>query len=527
MTVLDVINPDIQSYYVKAPVKFKKVTSAGVSSGGATLYLSQTPSEWETFDNFFNNFDPSNVYRLTKQGLIEYLLSVKFEYILHIAPPVNRIYSGDVSLDYWKQKYEELVNLTETEINNRIGIRRHMASNPDRLYIGTSGSGFDFLRSVAIPDISVMQIEKVDNGDGTFIYNFKPVLKENFDINRDSEVDDSLAIPDDQVGKNLILYGAPGTGKSRDLDKRYANGNSLRVTFHPEYTYHDFVGSYRPEPLYKKVNTYTFVTVENETFDKGEPYINYSFVPGPFTLILEKVYRSLQDVEPQMFTLIIEELNRANAPAVFGDLFQLLDRESDGESTYGVTNLEILKYLKSKGVIDSAQTELRIPWNLNIVATMNSADQGVFVMDSAFKRRWIFEYSPIKPEDAIHKNEAVFYDDKSVRWADFINTINDLLANHSVNEDRHIGPYFLKPGEPSQKKIISSKLLMYLWDDVARLKRSKIFVEGIKTFSHLVDLYEGGKPVFQIDFKYIQTSIESQLDEEEEASNISEDEANE
>ena len=342
--------------------------------------------------------------------------------------------------------------------------------------------------------------------------NFSPTAKQSTLTSPEEWGDEELTSV--TSGINLIMYGAPGTGKSHELNKRYANKNSMRVTFHPEYTYHDFVGSYRPEPVYKletnPVNSYRFVTEVKETFDQGEPYINYKFVPGPFTLMIEKAIGSLKDAAPQMFTLIIEELNRANAPAVFGDLFQLLDRENNGESTYGVTNLEILKYLRSKGVIELSQAEIRLPRNLNIVATMNSADQGVFVMDSAFKRRWIFEYMPIKPEEAIHKDEAVSYNKKSVRWSDFITSLNDLLANHGVNEDRHIGPYFLKLGEPSDEKIISSKLLMYLWDDVARLKRSKIFVEGIKTFSQLVALYTSKQPIFQTDFKYIEASTEVQ-----------------
>ncbi|WP_078433845.1 AAA family ATPase [Metabacillus halosaccharovorans] len=327
---------------------------------------------------------------------------------------------------------------------------------------------------------------------------------------------DDVSLKPATPGVNLIIYGAPGTGKSHELDKRYSGKNSVRVTFHPEYTYHDFVGSYRPQPIYKveatNTDTYKFVTEVREPFDKGEPYINYNFIPGPFTLSLEKALRSTkEDLNPQMYTLIIEEINRANAPSVFGDLFQLLDRQSNGESTYGVSNLEIIKYLKDKRVIDTDQTEIRIPLNLNIVATMNSADQGVFVMDSAFKRRWFFEYMPIDPKKAVHKDENVAYNKQLVRWSNFIESLNDLLAAHTINEDRHIGPYFLKPGEPSNNKIITSKLLMYLWDDAARLKRSKIFIEGIKTFSQLVKLYNEGIPVFQTDFQYIKDEYNEPL----------------
>ncbi|WP_080847917.1 AAA family ATPase [Cytobacillus gottheilii] len=310
-------------------------------------------------------------------------------------------------------------------------------------------------------------------------------------------------------GINLIMYGAPGTGKSHALDKRYAGNNSMRVTFHPEYTYHDFVGSYRPQPIYRigptQDEAYNFITASGEPFEKGEPYINYNFIPGPFTLSLEKAIRSArEDQIPQKHTLIIEEINRANAPAVFGDLFQLLDRQVNGESSYGVSNLEILKYLKGKGVLEADITEIKIPSNLNIVATMNSADQGVFVMDSAFKRRWLFEYLPIDAEKAVHKDEKVLYNNKFVRWSDFIDSLNDLLADHAINEDRHIGPYFLKPGEPSNNNTITSKLLLYLWDDAARLKRSKVFIDGIKTFSQLVSFFNNGNAVFQKNFNFIE-----------------------
>ncbi|MBD3844053.1 MAG: hypothetical protein IE909_19685, partial [Campylobacterales bacterium] len=287
MAVIDVKSPSITSYYVKNPVKMKKVGSAG-SSGGSTLYLAQDLAEIHNYEAFFNSFDPSNTYSLSKESLNDYLLSVKFEYILNIAPPENREYSGDVSLDYWDQKYQELQGLSATQLAANLNVERHMASSPDRLYIRTVGYGFDFLRKIAIPDISSMVIEKIDNGDGTFTYEFKPTLKEDFVVSRSTEDnDDTATIPDDGRGVNLILYGAPGTGKSHELDDRYANVNHMRVTFHPEYTYHDFVGSFRPEPLYKletnPSNTYKFFTVENEEFTKGEPYINYKFVPGPFT----------------------------------------------------------------------------------------------------------------------------------------------------------------------------------------------------------------------------------------------------
>lgn len=163
-----------------------------------------------------------------------------------------------------------------------------------------------------------------------------------------------------------------------------------------------------------------------------------------FTLALSEALQH----EDKMYTLIIEELNRANAPAVFGDLFQLLDREDDGNSTYSVTNVEIANYLRSIEGIQNDQNdnEISIPFNLNIVATMNSADQGVFVMDSAFKRRWNFEYRPIDIQNAGHKNELIPYGRQYVKWGEFIGKINGVLSDNDIriNEDKHVAFIFYK-----------------------------------------------------------------------------------
>ena len=318
---------------------------------------------------------------------------------------------------------------------------------------------------------------------------------------------------------NLIVFGAPGTGKSHYLKKKFPE-NKRRVTFHPEYTYQDFVGSYKPVPVYKQINgdhlwggKTRIVDHSGEELSIGEPMIDYRFVPGPFTLSLAEALRD----KDTMYTLIIEELNRANAPAVFGDLFQLLDREEDGNSTYSVTNIEISNYLRSvEGISkDQDDNDIHIPYNLNIVATMNSADQGVYVMDSAFKRRWNFEYLPIRIDDAEHKDELIPYggENRFVKWGDFIENINSLLSSQDIkiNEDKHIGPYFIKPKDlmkksedpkkaiERKKEMIANKLLIYLWDDVVRHKRIHFF-ENPTTYSDLINRYKNGAEVFKCPF---------------------------
>lgn len=320
-------------------------------------------------------------------------------------------------------------------------------------------------------------------------------------------------------GENVILYGTPGTGKSYEINRRYPN-NQIRVTFHPEYTYHDFVGSYKPVPVYKETSS-TLKERDNSLFDKGEPLIDYRFSPGPFTIALARALSKPKELH----TLIIEEINRANAPSVFGDLFQLLDRDENGNSIYPVANPEIAAYLrkessivenlKDKGVDIENTDEIIIPNNLNIVATMNSADQGVFVMDSAFKRRWNFEYLPIDLENAEHKDELVPYNGQFVRWKDFVEAINKCLSEHEINEDKHIGPYFMKKGEPSNQDLVASKLLIYLWDDVVRHKRNKLF-KGVKTFSELVKKYKAGLDIFNVEFKYVDVAGEVFVENEDE-----------
>lgn len=274
-------------------------------------------------------------------------------------------------------------------------------------------------------------------------------------------------------GVNKIYYGAPGVGKSNKIKKTYEQENSsfLRVVFHSEYSYADFVGAYKPTPIYKKDDAGSFLNADGSNLENsiGEPLIDYQFVPGPFTILLE---RALSQPEKK-HTLIIEEINRADAASVFGDIFQALDRDKDGKSDYAVfVSRELQNYFAKSpyaAVRDIVGTGLRIPPNMNIVATMNSADQGVRPMDAAFKRRWLFEYMPIQFEGAATAEEIIKYNNQDMKWKDFAQALNAKLqsAECNIQEDRLIGPYFLKPGTVSSSDSVS-KLLLYLKDDVLR-----------------------------------------------------------
>jgi len=294
------------------------------------------------------------------------------------------------------------------------------------------------------------------------------------DTNEEDDMNDSVICP-----RNRLVFGAPGTGKSHLLEtERVADAdfatNYERVTFYPTYSYAQFVGTYKP--------------VMNGAD------IAYSFVPGPFLRAMVKAVK-----EPgRKFLVLIEEINRANAAAVFGDVFQLLDRKADGTSEYSVAASEDIKMFLQK-TLDAngmatgfgmtknndgaweGECQLALPENLYLWATMNSADQGVFPLDTAFKRRWEFEYIGVD-------GYKISAEDSPVKWEETRKFINRLLVLHNVNEDKLMGPYFVKTGADGNVPltVFASKVLMYIWEDAGRMCRRQLFSEKIRTYSELI-----------------------------------------
>lgn len=302
--------------------------------------------------------------------------------------------------------------------------------------------------------------------------------------------DDS--IPTEKIGssnnafnafhRNRIIFGAPGTGKSYTLNREknflLADGGEYeRVTFHPDYSYANFVGTYKPVPCKDS---------------DGKDAITYSYVPGPFMRTYVKALQNSRTDEPKPFLLVIEEINRANVAAVFGDVFQLLDRGDDEASEYPIqVSEDIKKFLalpENLGGNPSDYAEIRIPDNMFIWATMNSADQGVFPMDTAFKRRWDFTYLGIDDSEAGIVGKKVILGQgeyqRVVEWNELRKAINNELLNYKVNEDKLMGPYFIsKKNLPEGEmidpavftRIFKNKVIMYLFDDAAKQKRVTLF----------------------------------------------------
>ena len=306
-------------------------------------------------------------------------------------------------------------------------------------------------------------------------------------------------------GSNVLLYGVPGSGKSWTIEHEYCKKgtNVERLVFHPDYTYSDFIGQILPN-------------VDEE----GQ--VSYKFTPGPFTNILHDAYNNPE----KEYILIIEEINRGNAPAIFGEVFQLLDRKTElreadddgypiGTSEYGITNANIAKI-----VYGDSKHKVRIPSNLSIIGTMNTSDQNVFTLDTAFQRRWEMRLIENNFEHVDRSLADAEILDTGVTWQTFCTEINNIIVGNNARmtsaEDKRLGAYFvhlkdlmyndemgnLSDGEydalrkkeqsgtitetekdrlyairsaMKQNRKFPEKVIKYLWDDAFKFNREIVF----------------------------------------------------
>jgi hypothetical protein len=299
----------------------------------------------------------------------------------------------------------------------------------------------------------------------------------------------------------IIYYGVPGCGKSYKIDKdtqSLPEDQKSRIVFHPDYTNADFVGQILPK-----------------TTSTG---LKYEFIPGPFSIML---WRALKNLDKSYY-LIIEEINRGNASAIFGDVFQLLDRDGNGWSHYFIENEFLNSYIRNQyeyknnkyddtvvqdsitlqdGKIISANTGIRLPPNLSLLATMNTSDQNVFTLDNAFQRRWEMKLVDDYLEDTNPQYNALIAE-TGMYWGDFRNQINTIIASGSEEnglssmEDKRLGSWFIKPADGSNTisaERFAAKVLKYLWDDAFKFNRTELFSREYRTFDEVYKAFVDGK----------------------------------
>jgi len=279
---------------------------------------------------------------------------------------------------------------------------------------------------------------------------------------------------------NTIFYGAPGTGKSYAIDEIVRDYRHVSTVFHPDTQYNDFVGCLKPS--------------------MNGSNIEYKFREGPFC----KALKISHENQNEHCYLVIEEINRASAAAVFGEIFQLLDRVSTGESRYGIniSDPDMLSYLTKNAPSVIQDGKLKLPSNLSIYATMNSSDQAVMPMDTAFKRRWKFNYKSIDFSKCAIGRLVLPINGTNIiiTWKNFAENVNGVLMEQGVPEDRLLGPWFLQDDElteESAQDAVAGKLFMYLWDDVLRHgQKTAVFNESIKNYGQLVNRFKSGESVF-------------------------------
>ena len=292
------------------------------------------------------------------------------------------------------------------------------------------------------------------------------------------------------AGSNVIFFGPPGTGKSTEVKQKVGSAALFRTQFHPEYSHADFIGSYRP--VVGSETEATNQVLGHDGILMPRPVNYFAFVPGPLALALECAFGTSGHI-----FLVIEEINRGDCAAIFGDAFQLLDRDDAGRSEFGITpKPELLTYFKAKRVSYDIATDgkLYLPPNLSLLATMNTSDQSLYPMDSAFKRRWQWVACPIDFDQMLAYTGGArpFLDDGNTKW-DWIKVV-ELINKNIVRdrmEDKQLGPWFIKPAMNGLVPwdAFLNKCLFYLWHDVFKdeqLSDSSPFItEGPKVFGEV------------------------------------------
>lgn len=357
----------------------------------------------------------------------------------------------------------------------------HELVGPTRIYNNILREGLEPWVKI---DKSILSFSEKDNPNAESMGGMISTTLDIHNVNNDALVtDDDIEDNDETASKDYprqqIFYGAPGTGKSHKIkdDEKIISSDEknlvFRTTFHPDSDYSTFVGAYKPT-MKPVLDQYKAVAGKDED-------IAYEFISQAF---LQAYIAAWNNQEENVF-LVIEEINRGNCAQIFGDLFQLLDRDNEGYSEYPIkADRDLAKYLSGKdeygndvlvnkdGIKDG---KLKLPKNLYIWATMNTSDQSLFPIDSAFKRRWDWIYMPIGYKN---NNWTIEIGEKKYNWVEFQHKINESIYAVDNSEDKQLGDYFVnadRTGNKISADTFLNKILFYIWNDVCKDDPDQIF----------------------------------------------------
>lgn len=480
-------------------------------------------NKWDGF--FFPNGGQSFNVIVSKIDLIKYMFEAKDEYF-----NPKQSYRLKIS-DYYDSLYEQTMNIPlelfkicfEKNTNNS----RYYLTRPSN---NEFSKNYKYIIDICLPIVTEYVFIRVKD-DNSYIFYLKPEFRPNYITNEIITPDVTEKDSDSKYPLQQIFYGAPGTGKSNTI-KREVDEKKLpciRTTFHPDSDYSTFVGAYKPtmETIESKVVPVVVnngISLDQNQGTYTESKITYKFVKQAFMKAYLGAWKKYADRDgdkavPQF--LIIEEINRGNCAQIFGDLFQLLDRGENRFSEYPIeadTDLQkeierafkeekdgndenpykLVKDIEIEGVVDGYTSNygatlsedvqhgrvLLLPKNLYIWATMNTSDQSLFPIDSAFKRRWDWKYVRIcegKKEDGTVLDYRIKFnvpneDPVDVKWWDFVKAINKQIEDATKSEDKKLGFFFCKPDKKANETddcntVISAetfvgKVVFYLWQDV-------------------------------------------------------------
>ena len=337
-------------------------------------------------------------------------------------------------------------------------------------------------------------IDKFEYGYASTLWQMAKMLDVNRENNK-SGTSIKQQSSDKSIARQIIYYGAPGTGKSHKIKEQLEGvpkKNIFRITFHPDSDYSTFVGAYKPtrseRPLYGLFGKETVRLKDGK--DLTEETITYKFIPQAFLNAYMQAYKKPEE----KVYLIIEEINRGNCAQIFGDLFQLLDRDENGVSEYTIkADADLKAFLEDEMGKDNdaiKDGELCLPSNLYIYATMNTSDQSLFPIDSAFKRRWDWEYEPIKYKNT---NWVIDIQNKEYSWVSFQKVVNERIFVATNSEDKMLGDYFVNPSDGRiTEKMLLNKILFYLWNDVCKDGEGDICKVGDTEDVSFSELYGDG-----------------------------------